>query len=82
MNEKLFKALEEGNLNGGNSRDTPSGGLRRKDFNSTSASILGAEAVESMQKHHAEQIQMRAEELEEKLKTKDKEIERLSEQVT
>ena len=88
MYDKLFFALEENGI-GKDRADllTPTAQMRRdgtslhhsssKDLGSTSGSLFGAQAVESMQRRYAEQIQQRSEELETKLKNKEQVIEEL-----
>ena len=64
MYDKLFSALDENSIS--SESQTPKAGLRRdgatlqhsssKDLGSTSGSLFGAQAIDSMQKKYVEQI--------------------------
>ena len=84
MYDKLFEALDEGSKSG---LETPTQSMRRdstslhhsssKELGSTTGSLFGAKAVENMQKRYTDQLQARANELEEKVSEKDQMIEQL-----
>ena len=93
MYDKLFCALEENDLRSGDQyqQQTPKGLSRvdshslhhssSKELGSTSGSLFGAQAVDTMQRKYAEQIQARVDELEGKVKEKEEQNHQLLEKL-